>query len=136
MITFVITRDDIEKTYEYSPDVNIYKLKLDIIKDFELSCEYIDLNITIERPIRVLGKFNMEPGIIPRTMDMYPFDRYGIDNKIVTATFNEVVDYKPYDKKKSDISLLKRALQRDEGKKEENIVYNLESEEDFPSLGS
>ena len=135
MITFVITRDDIEKTYEYSPDVNIYKLKLDIIKDFELSCEYIDLNITIERPIRVLGKFNMEPGIIPRTMDMYPFNRYGIDNKIITATFNEVVDYKPYDKKKSDISLLKRALQRDEGKKEENIVYNLESEEDFPSLG-
>ena len=135
MITFVITRDDIEKTYEYSPDVNIYKLKLDIIKDFELSCEYIDLNITIERPIRVLGKFNMEPGFLPRTMDMYPFDRYGIDNKIVTATFNEVVDYKPYDKKKSDISLLKRALQRDEGKKEENIVYNLESEEDFPSLG-
>lgn len=135
MITFVITRDDIEKTYEYSPDVNIYKLKLDIIKDFELSCEYVDLNITIERPIRVLGKFNIEPGILPRTMDMYPFDRYGIDNKIVTATFNEVVDYKPYDKKKSDISLLKRALQRDEGKKEENIVYNLESEEDFPSLG-
>lgn len=136
MITFVITGNDIEKTYEYSPDVNIYKLKLDIIKDFELSCEYVDLNITIERPIRVLGKFNMEPGILPRTMDMYPFDRYGIDNKIVTATFNEVIDYKPYDKKKSDIPLLKRALQRDEGKKEENIVYNLESEEDFPSLGS
>ena len=135
MITFVIIGNDIEKTYEYSPDVNIYKLKLDIIKDFELSCGYVDLNITIERPIRVLGKFNMEPGVLPRTMDMYPFDRYGIDNKIVTATFNEVVDYKPYDKKKNDIPLLKRALQRDEGKKEENIVYNLESEEDFPSLG-
>ena len=136
MITFVIIGNDIEKTYEYSPEVNIYKLKLDIIKGFELSCEYVDLNITIERPIRVLGKFNMEPGVLPRTMDMYPFDRYGIDNKIVTATFNEVVDYKPYDKKKNDIPLLKRALQRDEGKKEENIVYNLESEEDFPSLGS
>ena len=63
-------------------------------------------------------------------------ENYGIDNKIVTATFNEVIDYRPYDKKKSDIPLLKRALQRDEGKKEENIVYNLESEEDFPSLGS
>ena len=135
MITFVIIGSGIEKTYEYSPDVNINKLKLDIIKDFELSCEYIDLNITIERPIRVLGKFNMEPGIIPRTMDMYPFNRYGIDNKIITATFNEVVDYRLPDKKKSDICLLKRALQRDDGKKEENIVYNLESEEDFPSLG-
>ena len=42
---------------------------------------------------------------------------------------------KPYDKNKNDIPLLKRALQRDGGKKEENIVYNLESEEDFPSLG-
>ena len=62
MITFVIIGSGIEKTYEYSPDVNINKLKLDIIKDFELSCEYIDLNITIERPIRVLGKFNMERG--------------------------------------------------------------------------
>ena len=36
---------------------------MDIIRDFELSCDYIDLNITIERAIKALGKFNMECNI-------------------------------------------------------------------------
>ena len=127
MVTFIIGHDGVEKTYEYSTDDNINKLKLDIIRDFELSCDYIDLNITIERAIRVLGKFNMEPGILPRSMDMYPFNRYGIDDKTITAEFVEVKDYKPFISKRPTIK-------KTEPKKTDNKIFNLNSEEDFPSL--
>lgn len=134
MITFIISDNDNKKTYNYELNDNIYKLKLDIIKDFNLKCEYIDLNITIERPIRVLGKYNMEPGIIPRTMDMYQFEKYGIDNKIITATFNEITDYKPYEKSRNSNTLIGRALNRESESIVESITYDLESNDDFPPL--
>ena len=134
MITFIISDNDNKKTYNYELNDNIYKLKLDIIKDFNLKCEYIDLNITIEIPIRVLGKYNMEPGIIPRTMDMYQFEKYGIDNKIITATFNEITDYKPYEKSRNSNTLIGRALNRESESIVESITYDLESNDDFPPL--
>lgn len=138
MINFVISKDEITKEYEYSPGENIYKMKVDIIKDFELSCEYIDLNITIERAIRVMGKFNMEPGILPRTMDMYTFDRYGIDGKTITATFNEVIDYKPFDRKVrvSSSNLGSTEKYKLGVAKVDRVLFNLDSENDFPPLGS
>jgi len=130
MITFIISCEEVEKKYEYSTEDNINRLKMDIIKDFELSCDYIDLNITIERAIRVMGKFNMEPGILPRSMDMYPFNRYGIDGKTITAEFIEVKDYKHLMLKLPKIKKIKS----DNSKKSDNKIFNLNSEEDFPSL--
>jgi hypothetical protein len=127
MITFIISCGEVEKTYEYSTEDNINRLKMDIIKDFELSCDYIDLNITIERAIRVLGKFNMSPGILPRSMDTYQFNRYGIDDKTISAEFVEVKDYKPFISKRPTIK-------KTEPKKTDNKIFNLNSEEDFPSL--
>jgi len=130
MITFIISCGEVEKTYEYSTEDNINRLKMDIIKGFELSCDYIDLNITIERAIRVLGKFNMEPGILPRSMDMYPFNRYGIDDKTITAEYIEVKDYKPFMLTKPNVKTIKR----NNSIKTDNKIFNLNSEEDFPSL--
>ena len=45
-----------------------------------LNCKYIDLNILIERPIRGLGKFNLEKGKFPRTFDNYILDRWCYDS--------------------------------------------------------
>ena len=51
-INDVLIDVEIEKT--------ILQIKKLIIKTLELTCPYIDLIITIDRPIRCLGKFNLE----------------------------------------------------------------------------
>ena len=109
MITFNITKDDITKEIQCTLKDNISSLKGTIIKEFNLTCKYIDIDFQLERPIRSLGKFNLESGILPRSLDTYTFDRYGLDGKEVTATFHEVVDYEPkkYDKKFKHVNSMK-----------------------------
>ena len=44
MITFLITKDNIEKTIECSLEDSILSLKERIIKEYSLTCEYIDID--------------------------------------------------------------------------------------------
>ena len=95
MIIFVITKDKYEDKFECDLTDSILSLKKQIIERFKLKCEYVDIDFTIERPIREIGKFNLEKGVIPRTLDLYTFDRYGLEGRTIQATFNEVEDYLP-----------------------------------------
>ena len=104
MITFIVTKDNITKTIQFSNEGTLLDLKKEIIKLFELDCEYIDVISNVEIPIRVLGKFNYDKGLQPRTLDNYPFDRYGIDGRTIPITFNETGDYLPIIKKSSNVS--------------------------------
>ena len=79
MITFIITKDDNTKTIQFSTDGTLLDLKKEIIKQFDVKCDYIDIISNVEVPIRVMGKFNYDKGLQPRTLDNYPFNRYGID---------------------------------------------------------
>ena len=148
MITFLVNKDDTEKTFECSLEDSILSLKNKIIQDFDLSCDYIDIDFQLERPIRSLGKFNLESGILPRPLDNYTFDRYGLDGKTVNATFHIVEDYdhkkysKKFSKKYNHINVLKtrEEMKIDENfeksyNESKNINFNLNSETDFPSLG-
>ena len=63
MITFTVNKDNSEKKFECSFEDSILSLKQRIIKDFELTCDYIDIDFILEIPIRSLGKFNLESGI-------------------------------------------------------------------------
>ena len=150
MITFLVNKDDTEKTFECSLEDSILSLKNKIIQGFNLSCEYVDIDFQLERPIRSLGKFNLESGILPRPLDNYTFDRYGLDGKTVNATFYLVEDYdhkkysKKFSKKSNHINILKKReeMKIDENfeksyelNKDKNIDFNLNSESDFPSLG-
>ena len=83
MIIFVISKNDITKNFECSLKDSILSLKEKIINEFDLKCKYIDIDFQLERPIRSLGKFNLESGIIPRTLDNYPFDRYDLDERTI-----------------------------------------------------
>lgn len=138
MITFNITKDDITKEIQCTLKDNISSLKGTIIKEFNLTCKYIDIDFQLERPIRSLGKFNLESGILPRSLDTYTFDRYGLDGKEVTATFHEVVDYEPkkYDKKFKHVNSMKRrgrdGYNPDDDKEP---TFDITSNDDFPSLG-
>ena len=134
MIVFVISKDDITKNFECNLQDSILSLKNDIIKEFELKCEYIDIDFQLERPIRSLGKFNLESGILPRSLDTYTFDRYGLDGKTINATFIEVTDYvsQRYDRKLKHVNLAQKQKERAEKK---NVGFDINSEDDFPSLG-
>ena len=133
MITFIIHGNGLEKTFTCNTNDSILSLKDDIIKEFELKCDYIDLDFQLERPIRELGKFNLESGVIPRTLDTYNFDRYGLDNKTINAEYIEVVDYTPkkYNKIIRHVNLSQK-YQREN--KIEEQSFNINSEEDAPSL--
>ena len=138
MIVFVISKDDITKDFECSLEDSILSLKKNIIKEFELKCEYIDIDFQLERPIRSLGKFNLESGILPRSLDTYKFDRYGLDGKEINATYHEVNDYEPkkYEKKFKHINVLKHRDQQEETTVgDDRATFDITSEDDFPSLG-
>ena len=139
MIQFLITKDDVNKEIQCTLEDSISSLKKTIIKEFNVRCSYIDIDFQLERPIRSLGKFNLESGILPRSLDAYTFDRYGLDGKEVTATFHEVEDYEPkkYDKKFKHINVLKRRDEQSETTEvgSDGPTFDITSENDFPSLG-
>ena len=87
MITFIVEKDDVSKTIQFSTDGTLLDLKKEIIKMFDLKCKYIDVISTIERPIRALGMFNFDIGLQPRTLDNYPFNRYNLDGRTITLTY-------------------------------------------------
>ena len=58
-----------DNEYEFELSSTILDVKKRLIKELDLSCKYIDLEFCLERPMRVLGKFNVEPGKVPRPLD-------------------------------------------------------------------
>ena len=140
MIKFVITKSDVSNEFECSLDESILSLKNKIIQEFNLQCKYVDIDFQLERPIRSLGKFNLESGILPRPLDTYTFDRYGLDGRTVTATFHEIVDYEPkkYDRKFKHVNIAQKYKQGGVGLGlgiTEEKGFDITSETDFPTLG-
>ena len=138
MITFMITQENITKSIQFSNDGTMLDLKKEIIKQFELDCEYIDITSNVERPIRVLGKFNFDKGLQPRTLDNYPFNRFGIDERIIPITFKEAFDYLPIIKKSSTNNSSSSKYVPPNGQSldvDKKPNYNLNCYDDFPALG-
>lgn len=126
-----VTKEDVKKEYSLPINTTIEELKNKIISDFKLSVKYIDIDFLLDRPIRTLGLFNVEPGILARPLDMYPLERFGLAGRKVTITFTEVDNYTPFKNNRGKIKLSRRV----ESKKESNTpTFNLESETDFPTL--
>ena len=135
MIQFLITKDDITREIQCTLEDNILSLKKTIIQEFNVKCKYIDIDFQLERPIRSLGKFNLESGILPRSLDAYKFDRYGLDGREVRATYHEVTDYEPqkYDKKFKHVNIMKK--RETKNMEDEEPSFDITSNDDFPSLG-
>ena len=143
MITFIVTKDDNTKTIQFSNEGTLLDLKKEIIKQYELSCKYIDVISNVERPIRVLGKFNYDKGLQPRTLDNYPFDRYGIDERTIPITFEINDEYKPIIKKASVnnngpaskyVPPNRQNIVEEEKIHPSQAQYDLNNTDDFPSL--
>ena len=138
MITFIVTKDDVTKTIQFSTDGTLLDLKKEIIKQFDIKCDYIDIISNVEVPIRVMGKFNYDKGLQPRTLDNYPFNRYGIDERTIPITFNEATDYLPVIKKSSTNTGSSSKYVPPNGQslevKKNLPTYDLNNPNDFPSL--
>tara|TARA_B100000287_G_C20518202_1_gene735834 strand:- start:152 stop:607 length:456 start_codon:yes stop_codon:yes gene_type:complete len=151
MVTFII--NDREFTLEDSN--TMLEAKKNIISELNLSCKYIDIEFCLERPMRTEGKFNIEPGKASRTFDRYTLNQFAFKDKVIVNIF-EINDYDP-DKK---IALFSGGRGRGRGRgldtsrplnptqpkfntnlnqveiETEINSFNLDSQDDFPSLGS
>jgi hypothetical protein len=131
VVKFKVSKEGVSKEIEISNDSTIENLKDTIKSEFSIH-NYIDIDFTIDKPMRVLGKFNVEPGVLPRTFDRYELDKFGIKDEIA-LTFHEVLDYTPFTKVKKEINLKRYSKDKEDTK--ETPKFNINSEDDFPKLG-
>lgn len=131
-VNFIVSKGDVNKTLTISSNVTIESLKEKIKELYDIT-SYIDIDFQIEKPMRVLGKFNVEPGILPRTFDRYELDKFGIKGEI-NLTFHLVTDYTPL-KNTSKTLNLKKYRETNSDKPLDNTSFNIESETEFPKLG-
>ena len=147
MTTFII--DDTEIPCELS--ITILELKQKIINICDIDSSYVDISFILDTPVRILGKFNVEPGKLPRTLDRYTLNRFALQDRM-TLEYTKVDDYDPT--KLNRVTLMsgsrgagayvspgirKTSLfdhTSDEVTMNIEPTYELESESDFPSLGS
>ena len=142
MIIFKIFYAGEIKNIEYDTNETILSLKKYIINEFKLECKYIDLDFKNETPIRGMGKFNLDKGIILRTFDNYKLEKWNLDNKDIQCELIEVNDYEPERIipiiKKSNSNIYRPPSKSFEIKSGENYIvqpmYSLESQTDFPTL--
>ena len=134
MITFIVQQTDhVDETFECNTTETLMDLKKKIIEKYHLNCKYIDIISNVERPIRSLGKFNFDKGLLPITLDNYPFDRYDLDDRTIHITFEENNEYVPIIKKNTanvEGTYIPPG-QRDLSEK----TFDINDEKDFPSLG-
>ena len=152
MTTFII--GDTEIPCELS--ITMLDLKQKIINECDIDSSYIDISFILDTPVRILGKFNVEPGKLPRTLDRYTLGRFALNDRM-TLEYTEVSDYDPT--KLNRVTLMSGSGKASSGgagayvspgirktslfdhtsdQVSMNIepTYELESESDFPSLGS
>ena len=141
MTTFLIKHDDVITTVVMDITDTMLHLKKLIIKEMKIETKYLDLNFLLEKPIRGFGKMNLEKGILPRTMDNFPFNRYNLEGKEVICEYIIVDDYSPDRITKTDVSDnvyippgMKTGVDKVDKVKKVPITYDLESVLDFPSL--
>jgi len=134
MITFIVQQTDhVDETFECNTTETLMDLKKKIIEKYHLNCKYIDIISNVERPIRSLGKFNFDKGLLPITLDNYPFDRYDLDDRTIHIAFEENNEYVPIIKKNTanvEGTYIPPG-QRDLSEK----TFDINDEKDFPALG-
>lgn len=155
-----------ETDYEFKESDTLLDVKKSLIQSLELSSTYIDIVIDLEKPMRMIGKFNLEPGRMSRTLDRYPLERFAFKEKL-PITVQEVSDYDPTPVRKQLFSggrgrgrgsdLYRPQINRPQINRPHSILQNslssfdssqtrvemtveptfdLTSQEEFPSLGS
>ena len=106
MVTFVLndsSYDENGSSYVVSEKKTMLEAKQFIMNELELSCSYIDFECCLDRPMRIEGKFNIEPGKLSRTFDRYTLQQFAFKDKLLVKLI-EVNDYDPTKIKKPFLS--------------------------------
>lgn len=142
MTLFKINNNNDIKEIKCNNEDKIIDLKKEIIKEYNLNINYIDLIFELEKPIRAIGKFNLESGLMPRTFDNYKLEKWNLENKEINIVFKEINDYVedtyvPIKKKYNNTSGYRPPSSNIESGQsfiKQEPEYKLDSNEDFPSL--
>jgi|TARA_B110000879_G_scaffold204619_1_gene283829 hypothetical protein len=129
-VNFKVNKEGVVKEITVDTNTSIEGLKETIKEEYEI-LSYIDIDFQIEKPMRVLGKFNVEPGILARTFDRHELEKFGIKGEI-NLTFHEVKGYTPYRNNSIKLDFKKYSI----GSLEDTTAnFNIDSDADFPKLG-
>ena len=141
MVSFQVSYENEIKELKCDMTETITFVKERIKQEFDIDSNmYIDINITLERPIRSLGKFNVDRGIMPRTMDIYELNRFELEGRTIPVSVNlvKMKEVKPIvHRKKSQMNYTINKSSFDTGKKIQTIetpTFDIGSLDDFPSL--
>ena len=141
MVSFQVSYENEIKELKCDMTETITFVKERIKQEFDIDSNmYIDINITLERPIRSLGKFNVDRGIMPRTMDIYELNRFELEGRTIPVSVNlvKMKEVKPIvHRKKSQMNYTINKSSFDTGKKIQTIetpTFDIGSFDDFPSL--
>jgi hypothetical protein len=118
MIIFCVNEEELPM----NETSTILDLKQEIIKKYKLSTKYIDLVFLMDKPSRILGKFNVEPGKVARPFDRHRLDKFAFKDKI-RVEYSQVEGYEP--KKKVVMKGLGRGRGRGLGGGSGSAIYNL-----------
>lgn len=90
MVVFIVN----EKQFTFNDTDTILEVKQSLVKQLNLSCKYIDLIFVLDKPLRIMGKFNVEPGKLARTLDRYVLERFAF-KETIKVEYEEVDGYDP-----------------------------------------
>lgn len=150
-MNFNILNDTNEQKSIHVPDISsftISQLKKKIIEFCKSNSKYVDIEFIIDKPIRSIGKFNIEQGILPRSLDRYTLDRFAFSDryKDISIKIYEINDYSPnvtikHNSNNKYIPPNKKQHNTDNTNANTTInnisntnTYDIESDNDFPPL--
>jgi hypothetical protein len=140
VLTFVVKNYEKQQPICIEDESNFLELKRKIIDEYNLKTKYIDIKFLTDKPCRIMGKFNMEPGLLSRTFDNYTINRMAYKHNVINIEIDLVDNYDP--------SLKKKVIKKQSTSKyrppgltniESGSTYiqpdfDLNSESDFPTL--
>ena len=130
---------NLKKNYSINKEFKIIDLKKIIINDYYQGNGYIDLYFLLDKTKRTFGKFNLDPGLMPRTLDNRSLENFGLENdEIKVMVKNHINDIPKTIDKKNLSSNNGKYVPPNRKKILEKEVSNLNEfvykEDDFPSL--
>ena len=140
MFTFIVNSE----SYQFNGSDTILEVKQSLIRQLNLKSNYIDIIFNITRPLRTMGKFNIDIGLLPRTLDRYILDRFSFTETPININYKLIDDYTPIQLNASNSGIYvpryKRKFKHKELKPKQVInqvittPYDITNEDEFPSL--
>ena len=89
-VKFIVKKENNEKEIHLDSTNTVADLKKKIIEEYQLTCKCVDIYLQLEVPIRGMGKYTLEKGLVQRAMDIYSMDKFNVEDKTLLVEFKEL----------------------------------------------